>query len=701
MTHHRRQSWLSGILFGADYRLEPAGDSSPEEDIRLMKGAQFTAVSSGGNLWERLEPEPGRFDFAFLDERIDQLAGSAMRMILCTPTAWSPAWLSGLDPEILRVSRSGTRASYTQPHNACYNSPIYRSRVRALLVALGAHFHPVDAVAGWQIETSEPGVISDCRCSRCTEAYSHYLSENHGSIAALNRAWGLEEQGQSYSSFDQIALPEEGEVGSNPAQLLDYHLFRSREYLSFAIEQIDILRDAQPAWFLTHGLTESSIDYLELSTKLDFAACSFFPMSFPPQDRGSRSASSLDAVRSISGNFLVSRLQSGAHGSAGTGSVGSMEDTPHPGQMRLFVYQAIAHGADGILHAAFRTANSPSPQFRGGIIANDGRAGARYEELCREGDELARLGANVTRTTPAPEVGILLDRHRNQLIHLSAPYGLPPPESQAETVHRLFFEAGYSVGYVHRFDSFSSFKLLVVAGLPFVSAELAGRLATYVEMGGTLLVTARSGVQDELGRLLPIPGPGYLRDLCGIQVGEYTRVNHPDLFPNSIVLAPPGGAENVPPSLALPTLPQQDWLECLDLVSAEVLGAWEEYPHAGRNALTLNRTGLGKTIYLGTMPSAANLHPLLFPLAGEASLVPLVSDPTPGVEVAVRECDEYRLYFVMNHTPQRLSQSGLPAGELLVGADSSLADSAGRRSRSVTLEGYDVALIRAPRSPSP
>ena len=695
MNHHRRQSGLPDILFGVDYRFEPAGESNLAEDIRLMKGAQFTVASCGGNLWERLEPEPDRFEFAFLDERIDQLAGSGIRMILCTPTASPPAWLPRLDPEILRVDRNGAHAGYAQPYNACYNAPAYRSRVRALLTALAVHYHPVDAVAGWQIECSEPGALSGCRCLRCTEAFAHYLSETHESIAALNRAWSLDELGQSYRSFDQITLPEHGEGSLNSAHLLDYQLFRSREYLSFAIEQVDLLRDAQPAWMLTHDLAQSSADYLALSAKLDPAAWSFFPMSIPPADRGSRGASMLDTARSYSGNFLVSRLQSGAHGSAD-----SMDDTPHPGQMRLFSYQAIAHGADGILHAAFRTTMFPSARFHAGIVGNGGRAGARYEELCREGDEFGRLSATVTRTMPVPEVGILLDRHRNQLIHLAAPYGLPSPVSQAETVHRLFFEAGYAVGYVNPFDSFSSFKLLVVAGLPSLSAELANRLATYVEMGGTLLVTARSGVQDEYGRLLPTPGPGYLRDLCGIQVGEYTRVNHPELFPNSIVLVPPGGAENVPPSLALPSLPQQDWLECLDPSGAEVLGTWDGYPYEGRNALTLNRTGLGKTIYLGTMPSAANLHPLLFPLAGEASLVPLAADPTPGIEVAVRECDDYRLYFVLNHTPQRLSQPGLPAGELLIGPEFSSADPPARRSRSVTLDGYDVAVIRVDRPPA-
>ncbi|MCB0049766.1 MAG: beta-galactosidase, partial [Caldilinea sp.] len=53
--------------FGVDYYPEHWPEARWETDARLMQEAGFNTVRLAEFAWSRLEPEPGRFDFDWLD----------------------------------------------------------------------------------------------------------------------------------------------------------------------------------------------------------------------------------------------------------------------------------------------------------------------------------------------------------------------------------------------------------------------------------------------------------------------------------------------------------------------------------------------------------------------------------------------------------------------------------------------------------
>ena len=61
------------LCFGGDYNPEQWDDATWEQDIALMREAQVNLVSVGIFSWSLLEPEPGRFDFGWLDRILDLL----------------------------------------------------------------------------------------------------------------------------------------------------------------------------------------------------------------------------------------------------------------------------------------------------------------------------------------------------------------------------------------------------------------------------------------------------------------------------------------------------------------------------------------------------------------------------------------------------------------------------------------------------
>ena len=70
--------------------------------------------------------------------------------------------------------------------------------------------------------------------------------------------------------------------------------------------------------------------------------------------------------------------------------------------------------------------------------------------------------------------------------------------------------------------------------------------------------------------------------------------------------------------------------------------------YAGKPALTMNQFGLGRAIYLGTMSHQYFYQDLVVWLRKLSSLKGLLKVPE-GVEVSLRQNDDTKLYFLLNH----------------------------------------------------
>ena len=77
------------------------------DDAARMRDLGIRFVRIGEFAWSAIEPRPGAFEWGWLDEAIDTLAGAGLKVILGTPTATPPKWLVDRSPEILPVDREG------------------------------------------------------------------------------------------------------------------------------------------------------------------------------------------------------------------------------------------------------------------------------------------------------------------------------------------------------------------------------------------------------------------------------------------------------------------------------------------------------------------------------------------------------------------------------------------------------------------
>ena len=62
--------------------------------------------------WAQLEPTEGNYDFCWLDRAVDLAAKNNLKVMLCTPSATPPVWLTKKYPEVLVVKPDGQTAMH-------------------------------------------------------------------------------------------------------------------------------------------------------------------------------------------------------------------------------------------------------------------------------------------------------------------------------------------------------------------------------------------------------------------------------------------------------------------------------------------------------------------------------------------------------------------------------------------------------------
>jgi hypothetical protein len=132
------------------FRLSPGALGPPlreaearwKEDIELMVAAGMNIVRMGEFTWGLCEPREGEFDFSWLKRIMDLMANEGIKVVLATPTAAPPIWLTKKHPEILPCDERGLPLCDGTRHACCLNSDLYwdyaKKIVRAMAEALGS-----------------------------------------------------------------------------------------------------------------------------------------------------------------------------------------------------------------------------------------------------------------------------------------------------------------------------------------------------------------------------------------------------------------------------------------------------------------------------------------------------------------------------------------------------------------------------------
>jgi beta-galactosidase len=421
---------------------------------------------------------------------------------------------------------------------------------------------------------------------------------------------------------------------------LDFYRFCSDSYVAYQQLQIDILHTTCPGHFITHNLMGFGYDrlnYFDLARNLDFVAWDNYPRTQWTIEKSmdpSAYALSLDTMRGLkSKNIWVMEQQ------AGPGGWEMLSVTPRPGELRLWAYQSISHGADAIVFFRWRTARFGTEQYWHGLLDHDAHPGRRYEEIKRMGAEIKEVGDKILGSQVKSRAAMLLSydsRFAFQVQPNNPRFSYPEHFHQ---IYRAFHQHNTSVDVIHPNADLSSYELIIAPALHLVTETIAENLKHYVETGGTLVVTQRTGVKDESNTVVNQRLPGMLTEICGVEVEEYASLS--SHMQNSLQFTSSDLADA--PCVSVGIL-----CDILKPISAKVVAQYREDYYAGRPAITLNRFGAGNAVYIGAIGDEQLYDILAKWLLKTTGLMDTFTTP-PGVEVTQRMNGHTSLRFILNH----------------------------------------------------
>lgn len=648
---HARPTRLPHFYFGVCYYPEHCGEEQWPKDARRMAAAQINLARMAEFAWDRMEPEEGRFEFAFFDRAIERLAEHGIKSMLCTPTAAPPRWLIRQRPDMLREDTDGRTMAHGSRQHVSHLHPGYDEYSKRITHAMAEHFRDNPHVIGWQTDNEFNCHFSEDHSPAAQKAFGEWCrSRFHDDIDQLNAAWGAHFWSQTYASFEDLVTPRfMAPTHLNPAHVLDYSRFLSDGAAAFQRGQVEILRATQPAWWVTHNGTFDHIDFGGTFTEdLDFLSFDSYPMfKADPADRPAWDACRLDRTRGWSGNFFVAEQQAGAGGQPPY-----MHDSPAPGEMRQFAWRSVARGADGLLFFRWRSCKFGAEQYWQGLIDHDDVGRRRYDEAAQLGREFKQLEPLILGTSVRADVALAGPDASVHAGFEACHFGLPRPSWVAGDIHRCLFEQGIATGFVHPRDDLSAVKLYVIPHWAMFDPVWVGPLRRWVEAGGVLLVGAMSGTRDMQNNIVSDTPPGVLAELAGVTVTDYTRVNEPRHRPMNIDL----DHHDAP-------IPGEHWIESLEVEpDAQVIGRWAGQWFDRQPAVTQRKVGLGSVVYAGAWLTPALTQALLPNLLRSAGVKPLIADLPARVEAVQRVGQSHRLTFLMNYRDEAVSLT-LPPGE--------------------------------------
>ncbi|WP_145047650.1 beta-galactosidase [Paenibacillus xylanexedens] len=678
---------LKRFYMGACYYPEHWDEALWADDLGRMKEMGFDLIRIGEFAWSIFEPQEGQFSFEFFDRFLEQAITLDMKVIMGTPTATPPAWLTHKYPEVLNVSMEGTTYHHGQRRHYNYSSPIYLELCARITREMAQHYKDHPAIIGWQIDNELNCETNVFYAEADHLAFRRWLQHKYGTLESLNQAWGTVFWNQTYDHWDQVHLIRPTVSDSpNPHQALDEKRFISDNTISFAKLQGDILRAEAPnQWVTTNGLF-GHLDSHRMSDEiLDFMSYDSYPQfSTIYPDSGEQPlldrkwSLSLSNVRDISPNFAVLEQQSGPGG-----WVNRMQmPSPHPGQMRLWTYQSIAHGADMVLYFRWRTATIGTEIYWHGINDYHNQPNRRVAEAGLVGKELQKVGERIVGKRYVAQVAMLRDYDNEWDGELDQWHGSLTRPSELSWFKALQY-AHIPTDVVtvrpgaemEQLQDLTKYQVLIYPHPAILREDTAAMLQKYVENGGSVVFGCRTGYKNESGhcRMQPLPGP--VAEMSGIQVEDFTMVNG-TASPVSVQLNQHKNLFDAPSF--------NDILR-VHADTVKVLGTYASSYYKGKPALTVNRVGEGKVYYWGAAFDLSIAAQLLSELQIVSPLKNWCELPDT-VEVAIRADDQEELVFLLNYSSEEAEiKLHVPTEELLQGS---------KLQGTVTLEPYGVWVLK-------
>lgn len=625
-----------GLLLGAAWYPEQWPESRWDQDLQLMEKAGIHVVRVGEFAWSAMEPQENRFDFDWLERAIAEAARHHIYVVLGTPTASPPAWLTQKYPDTLRVDEEGHRAKHGNRQHFSFDSPRYRVFCRQIAEEMARRFGHNPNVIGWQIDNEYADPSFD---DHTQQEFQDWLKAKYKTLESLNQHWTTAYWSQTYSDWSQITIPV---GGNNPGLMLEWKRFISDTWRSYQANQLQAIRaNSDLRQFITTntmGLFDG-FDHYVVSADLTLSAWDSY-VGEGHADPGWIGMSHDTTRGFLRKNFWVMETQPGNVNWAG------INNFLNRGEARAMAWQAIGHGADALSFWQWRSALNGQEQYHGVLVGADGTPVPFYREAAEIGADFAKAGTALQGTSPHSEVAMLHSYDSRWAIDFQRHNRKYDPMRIFEDYYRSVRALTQQMDVVSPEAPLAGYKLVIAPGLNVLPEAMAQHLLDYVRNGGHLVLGPRSGMKDQYNALLPQRQPGFLADPLGGRVEQYYALD-----------------QDVPLSGDWGTGKASLWAEQLSAKAKDVqvllrYGASNGWLD-GQPAAISRPYGKGRITYIGAVLDPALMAAAARWMVEVSNIKPALGPVPDGIEVCQRTSGEKSIFVLINWKRDR-QQMTLP-----------------------------------------
>lgn len=648
---------MKELLFGAAYYDEYMPCERLAEDVAMMKKAGINTVRIAESTWSTCEPQPGVFDFSHVERVMDAMEEAGINVIIGTPTYAVPTWMVKSHPDVLARTSKG-RGIYGSRQIMDITHPVYRFYGERVIRELMKHTAQRKCVIGFQLdnETKYYGTAG----KNVQEKFVKYLRQKfNDDLNAMNQEFGLDYWSNRINAWEDFPDVRGTINGSLGAEFEKFQRTLVDEYLSWQSAIVNEYRREDQ--FITHNFdfewrghsfgVQPDVNHYHASQCLSIVGVDIY---HPTQDdlTGIEIAFGGDMTRSLKrDNYLV--LETEAQGFPCW--------TPYKGQLRLQAFSHLASGANSVMYWHWHSIHNSFETYWKGLLSHDFQENDAYREACAIGQEFASIGTHLVNLKKKNEVAILVS---NEALTALKWFGIEATAAGNSgigynDVVRWIYDALYRLNVECDFvwpesENFENYKAIIVPALYAASDDLLDRLNSYVENGGYLVATFKTGFANENVKVSHEIQPHLLSKCLGVKYNQFT-------FPQNVKLS--GRIIGTSDACEVKT-----FMELLIPDSAEVLASYEHYNWKEYAAITKNYYGKGVAVYLGCMFSNSLLEKILNAAMRDA-MVEMAEEKFPlivrkGINVSGKTVRYYLNYSAEEQTTSNRFSDGV---ELLSG----------------------------------
>lgn len=582
---------------GVAYYPEDWDDSEIDSDIQKMLQAGINVARIGEFAWRKMEPKPGQFEFEWLHNVVDKLGAAGIGVVMGTPTATPPIWLSRMYPDVTMEKEDGRKVQHGGRRHCCSNNPTYREYSERIVEVMAKEFGKDENIIGWQIDNEIYTGDLGCFCEHCRRKFIEHLTSSYGDIDGVNSAWNLNLFSQAYDSFDDIPAPRD--AWHNPHLKMEWKICQNDSHIDFVHMQAAILHKYTSAPIGTDTMPFNGMDYRKMTEPLDIIQFNHYNTSENLRNVGLW----FDYLRTLKEQpFWNTETATCWNGSTEIG-----QNIKPEGFCRANSWMPIALGGEANMYWLWRTHWAGHELMHGSVLDTSGKPMHIMNEVQEVSEGYSKAAEFINQTKVKTNVAMhFTSLNWNMFETQSVVSGLKYMDTLNDAFYKPLIDSGLRPDVIDAKQDISDYNLIFSPLMMTIEeGDLPQRITEWVKNGGVWVVGPLSDIRNAAGAKYKDRHYGMLETLTGAEwlygIPDNMGIIETKWKDGSIFTG-------------------HQWFDIFEDENAPISVIKGHSSIIGKAAVIKKQVGKGMVILLGTIPSYEDMMRLISDTCKEASI---------------------------------------------------------------------------------